>query len=344
MRSGGRFVSLAQLWCNVPKFGLGVFRKRGWGLACSLSKRSDPILGRDFVERYKNHVRLVAVLVLLMVCAYGAYELFSGDWRGALSFWSGRLHLLGAALLLHAADISFDCVLWAFVLREFGIRMPVRDTALAFLTGYAGLLLPVQLGRFIRSDSISRLGHGELKTAAKGELVLLFLTGIAALAVLAGIVGFLVFPPLGLLAAMAVMGSALFVAEHASGFLANKLPTMQPGYWWRKRTFVIGMLAGVGWLINGTELYIVVHDIPGNVKLYHTCFMTPANAILGSGTGLPGGVGAIEGLLGVSLSLVDVPTTHLALAVGAYRLVAFWVWIPIGWVAFTIVNRLAPQK
>jgi len=54
---------------------------------------------------------------------------------------------------------------------------------------------------------------------------------------------------------------------------------------------------------------------------------------------LPGGIGATEGILGASLRLRSVPMEHLAIAIAAFRLITFWIWIPLGWLALAVVNR-----
>lgn len=46
-----------------------------------------------------------------------------------------------------------------------------------------------------------------------------------------------------------------------------------------------------------------------------------------------------EALLGLSLGQQGVPEEHLAVGVAAFRIVTFWVWIPIGWLALALVGR-----
>jgi uncharacterized membrane protein YbhN (UPF0104 family) len=65
--------------------------------------------------------------------------------------------------------------------------------------------------------------------------------------------------------------------------------------------------------------------------------------VLGVATGLPGGIGATEGLLGAGMRLRSVPVEHLAVAVAAFRLITFWVWIPIGWLAMGLLRRKARE-
>ena len=62
-------------------------------------------------------------------------------------------------------------------------------------------------------------------------------------------------------------------------------------------------------------------------------------AIRSQSTGLPGGIGATEGILGASLSFRQVPVEHLAVAVAAFRMITFWIWIPVGWLALLALRR-----
>ena len=304
----------------------------------------------DFVKRHltmnfvRRHLRLVAFLILAIVTVYGLSRLFSGDWRSALSFWRGKVPVLCLCVVLQAMDIGFDSYLWSLILREFDVRYERKIGTLVFMSGYAGLFLPFQLGRFIRSEAIARLGLGEFGEAVKAEFVLLFLTAVSAVAVVAGVATYAVFPWAVPVAVLGVIGAGLFFADRAFALLARTPVKLPPGYWWRWRTFVIGCLTMVGWFVNGNLLYLVVHDLPGSIQYWQALFVTPANLLLGQATGLPGGVGAVEGFIGVTLRLLQMPPTHLALAVAAFRLVTFWIWLPIGWLAFTAVNRIVAKQ
>ena len=54
-------------------------------------------------------------------------------------------------------------------------------------------------------------------------------------------------------------------------------------------------------------------------------------------------IGATEGLLGASLKVRSVPVEHLAIAVAAFRLVTFWMWIPVGWIAIALLRKQSPE-
>jgi uncharacterized membrane protein YbhN (UPF0104 family) len=80
------------------------------------------------------------------------------------------------------------------------------------------------------------------------------------------------------------------------------------------------------------------------MSLWDSLFFGPGTAVLGVATGLPGGIGATEGLLGAALKVRSVPIEHLAIAIAAFRLITFWMWIPIGWIAIAMLRKMTPKS
>jgi len=287
-------------------------------------------------------MRLLALLLLACVTIYGLATLFSGDWRAALGYWRGKGALLLFALLLQLADISIDSLLWCVLQRESGVRVTPRKGYLIFLTGYAGLLLPMQMGRIVRADLVGRLGLGRTSESIKGELAHIYLVFGAAAGLLAGVTASRLHWALAPFSvSMAILG-ALFFADRLFALLASTPVRMPDGFWRRPAVIAVAFFAMIGWCINGTILYLMVRGLPGDVQFWQTLIIAPGNAVLGMATGLPGGIGAVEGLLGVSLRLLEVSGGQLALAVASFRLVTFWFWVPVGWLCLTLMNRRIP--
>ena len=288
--------------------------------------------------------RTIAFIVLLGVTAWGAVSFFNGDWRETLAHWQHRWPVLWLAFFLHLADVSFDALLWKWILQDFDIRIDYRRAWVIFFSGFAGLLLPLQLGRLIRSDGVARLGLGPLGQAARAEFVLFFMSGAGAVAIVSGILTYVIFPWAAPFVALSVVAGFLFMARPAFALLQKTKLTFPEGYWWRPRTYLLAVLTMLGWLIDGTALFGVVHGLPGAIQLWQAWLVMTGNWLLSTCTGLPGGVGAMEGFLGVSLRFLEMPPADLAFAVGAYRLATFWVWIPIGWLFLLRVNRWVGRK
>jgi uncharacterized membrane protein YbhN (UPF0104 family) len=114
-------------------------------------------------------------------------------------------------------------------------------------------------------------------------------------------------------------------------------------FWWSKSSFAIVGIEAAGWAMHGIAFFILVADLPGDLTVWDALFYAPGSAVLGVVTGLPGGVGATEGLLGTALRFHQVPAEHLALVVGAFRIITFWLRLPIGWLALAWVKRRSPK-
>jgi uncharacterized protein (TIRG00374 family) len=145
-------------------------------------------------------------------------------------------------------------------------------------------------------------------------------------------------------AAVVVIIVMVFLGNTINQLLTHTRLRLPPSFWWNSSTFGIILVNLVGWVAHGLALYVVVQDLPGEIQLWDSLIMGPGSAVLGVATGLPGGIGATEGILGAAMRLKSVPIEYLAVAVAAFRVVTFWMWIPIGWLAISYVQRRANRK
>ena len=143
------------------------------------------------------------------------------------------------------------------------------------------------------------------------------------------------------IAALAVIAVSLFLGDQIADRLTGTKLELPAAFWWRWKTLAIIAIEMAGWVAHGAAFYLVIKGLPGNANLWDALFYAPASSVLGVATGLPGGIGATEGLLGASLRLMKIPGEYLVLAVGAFRLITFWFWLPIGWIALAVLKRRA---
>jgi hypothetical protein len=176
----------------------------------------------------------------------------------------------------------------------------------------------------------------------KAETVLFVLDGVSVLALLAGLVAYRFNPWFAVPAAAAVVAVLVYPGDRIADRLAHTHFRFDPRFWWSWPTLGVVLVQMAGWMAHGVALFVVVRNLPGAMSLWDALFFAPGSAVLGSGTGLPGGIGATEGLLGASLRFREVPTEHLAIAVTAFRLMTFWIWIPIGWLALVALRGRKP--
>jgi uncharacterized membrane protein YbhN (UPF0104 family) len=289
--------------------------------------------------KFLGPARAIALLVLAAVTAVGVWTFVTGDWSAVISYWREHWVLIPALALLSIVDVVLEAIAWAWLYSRFGVKAFDRSSVLVYLAGRAGLLLPAQLGRLIRPDAMVRMGKGSFMQCLKAETLLFVLDGVSVLSLLAALLAYKVAHWAALPAGLASIAVMLFVGDKLAELLAHTHLSIERGFWWTGSTIAVVLISMAGWIAHGLGLYVVVADLPGSVTLWDALAFGPGSAVLGTGTGLPGGIGVTEGLLGASLRLRGVPVEHLAIVVAAFRLITFWIWIPIGWLALIVTRR-----
>lgn len=293
-------------------------------------------------SRLYTYSRYIAFIILAAISAFAVYSLATGDWNAVSDFWAHRGQIVPALILISIIDVLLEGLAWGWVYHRFEIRTFDRVGALSFLAGRAGLPMPAQLGRLIRPDSMIKQGRTTVLHAVKAETVVFGLDAISVVALLGGLMVYQVFPRLTPFAVLGGIAAAMVLGNIVTNLLTKTKLHLPLRFWWRWSTFFIILLMMIGWVAHGLALFIVVDGLPGEMTLWDSLFFGPGTAVLGVATGLPGGIGATEGLLGTAMKVRSVPTEHLAIAIAAFRLITFWMWIPIGWVAIYALRKIRP--
>jgi len=290
-------------------------------------------------QKIMDYARPAALVTLLLVTAVGVYKFATGDWTDVIQYW--RAHLAIVPLLIGFAilDVILESIAWMWSYTRLKIVAFDRAAGTIYLAGRAGLLMPAQLGRLIRPDAMVRLGRASMTDCLKAEAVMFVLDGVSVLALLAGLLVFRINPWLAIPATLLIAITMVYPGDKLAELLAHTRMHFPAGFWWSWPTMGIVAVQMAGWVAHGFALFVVVAELPGAMTLWDSLFFAPGAAVLGTGTGLPGGIGATEGILGASLRFREVPVEHLAIAVAAFRLITFWIWIPVGWLALLAVKR-----
>ena len=283
--------------------------------------------------------RPLALVILLIVTAVGVYKFTTGDWTDVVQYWAGHLAIIPLLIAFAILDVILESLAWMWSYARLKIRAFDRAAAMVYLAGRAGLLMPAQLGRLIRPDAMVRLGRSSMTNCLKAEAVMFVLDGVSVLALLAGLLIFKFYPWLAVPTVIVVVVVMVYPGDKLAELLAHTRLHFPAQFWWSWPTMGIVFVQLAGWVAHGFALFVVVAGLPGAMTLWDSLFFAPGAAVLGTGTGLPGGIGATEGFLGASLRFRSVPVEHLAVAVAAFRLITFWAWIPIGWLALLVVRR-----
>lgn len=289
--------------------------------------------------KYLGPARAVALLVLAAVTGVGVWTFVTGDWTAVIAYWREHWILIPILAVLSIVDVLLEAIAWAWLYTRCGVKAFDRHGALVYLAGRAGMLLPAQLGRLIRPDAMVRSRGASFIQCLKAETLLFVLDGVSVLSLLAALFAFKASAWAAVPAGLAVIAILLFVGDRIAELLAHTHLSIERGFWWTVPTIAVVFINMTGWIAHGLGLYVVVADLPGTVTLWDALAFGPGSAVLGTGTGLPGGIGVTEGLLGASLRFRGVPVEHLAIVVAAFRFITFWVWVPIGWLALLATRR-----
>ena len=292
-------------------------------------------------SRIYHYSRYLAFFILAVISAYAVYEVSTGDWADVKAFWAAHAGIIPLLIFISVFDVALEGLGWAWVYHRFGIRTFDKIGFLAFVAGRAGLPMPAQLGRLIRPDAMVKHHRTPALQALKAEAVVFGLDAVSVLVLLGGLVLYRIEPVAVPFAVALAIAVAMLLGNTVTAVLTKTRLHLPLNFWWTWSTLGIILIMMTGWIAHGIALHVVVMDLPGEMGLWDSLFFAPATAVLGVATGLPGGIGAVEGLLGASLKIRSVPVEHLAIAIAAFRLITFWMWIPLGWAALAALRKIS---
>jgi uncharacterized protein (TIRG00374 family) len=97
---------------------------------------------------------------------------------------------------------------------------------------------------------------------------------------------------------------------------------------------VVGAIGGP--LVQVAALSLCVHAMGGHLPVVQVAAVYLGGHVVASAAPVPGGLGALEAALIAGLSSLGMPAGAATSAVLIYRLLTYWLTIPIGWVALKI--------
>ncbi|HTT89763.1 MAG TPA: lysylphosphatidylglycerol synthase transmembrane domain-containing protein [Acidimicrobiales bacterium] len=100
------------------------------------------------------------------------------------------------------------------------------------------------------------------------------------------------------------------------------------------------IVGGFGWpMVEVVAFAICVHAVGGNLPFVQVAGIYLGGNLVASIAPVPGGLGALEAALVAGLSGLGMPVGAAASAVLIYRLLTFWLTIPVGWVALKLADK-----
>ncbi len=95
-----------------------------------------------------------------------------------------------------------------------------------------------------------------------------------------------------------------------------------------------------GWpMVEVVAFALCVHAVGGTLPFVQVAAIYLGGSLVASIAPVPGGLGALEAALVAGLSGLGMPVGTAASAVLIYRLLTFWLTIPVGWAALKLAER-----
>ena len=92
-------------------------------------------------------------------------------------------------------------------------------------------------------------------------------------------------------------------------------------------------------MVEVVAFALCVHAVGGTLPFVQVAAIYLGGSLVASIAPVPGGLGALEAALVAGLSGLGMPVGTAASAVLIYRLLTFWLTIPVGWAALKLAER-----
>jgi len=291
-----------------------------------------------------QRLRLGIVSLLACVTVFVAWRFLREDGLEALTTWQGNLGWVALAIAMNLIGVAMDAICWTWTYRRCGLTVRGRVGLALFMSGYALQFLPAQTGRLVRPEAARRLGLGALRRGVEAEASLVYLDLSAVGLLIVTLALWQWHPAAGLMAGLTLATAALA----AAGMIARLLPAwagaLRPSLFWILPGALCLGLRVLDRCLIGTVMLVLLWPVAGPVAYSRVALYALIGDSAGSDSGMPGGLGVAEPVLGWLLQMAELPAAQIVIVVGLYHLITFWVMVPIGWAAWLYVQRLPSRS
>lgn len=291
-----------------------------------------------------KHLRLWIVSLLACVTVFVAWRFLREDGLEALTTWRGNLGWVALAIALNLLGVAMDALCWTWTYRRCGLAVRGWTGLALFASVYALQFLPAQTGRLVRPESARRLGLGTLRRGIEAEASLVYLDLSAVALLIVALVLWQWHPAAGLIAGITLAASALAAAGIVARLLPGWAATLRPSLFWSWQGALCLGLRVLDRCLIGTVMLVLLWPVVGPVAYARVALYALIGDTAGSASGMPGGLGVAEPVLGGLLRLAELPAAQIVIVVGLYRLITFWAMVPLGWAAWLYVQRLPARS
>jgi uncharacterized protein (TIRG00374 family) len=312
----------------------------------------------------KTNIRRILVAMLLGVCVYGAFVVYSG-----LDKIGRSLEHFRPTAFLFACGLAFGNYLlrylkWEFYLSRLGIRNVGKvDSFLTFLSGFVLTVTPGKVGEVFKSLILFET-HAVPMTKTAPIIVAERATDVIGIVVLivfgasfgfggglmwAGIGAGLVLALLVVVANRKLSLGMIALSARLPGRLGKMAPKLEAAYdslqmMLKPQNLVLpSVLSSGAWMLECLALWVILGGFGESTSIPLSTFFYATSTLVGAIVPVPGGLGVTESaLMGQMTTMGGVEKSTATAAMILVRFATLWFAVVVGFVALSLMKRRHP--
>ena len=309
----------------------------------------------------KANIRRILVAMLLGVCVYGGFVVYSGLGKISASLAHFHVSAFVIACVLAFGNYVLRFLKWEFYLSRLGIRgVKKMDSFLTFLSGFVLTVTPGKVGEVFKSlilfetydvpmTTTAPIIVAERATDVIGIVVLIVFGasfGLGGGLMGAGIGTGLVLALLVVVANRKLSLQLIALVARMPGRFGKIAPKLEAAYeslatMLKPQNLVVPSLLSAGaWMLECLALWIILDGFGTPIPVPLATFFYSTSTLIGAIVPVPGGLGITEGaLMGQMTQLGHVEESTAAAAMILVRFATLWFAVIVGFIALSLMKR-----
>lgn len=312
----------------------------------------------------KGNIRKILVAMLLGVCVYGAFVVYSGlgKIKASLDHFHATAFLIACGLAFGNYVIRF--LKWEFYLSRLDIKgVKKMDSFLTFLSGFVLTVTPGKVGEVFKSLILFETYGVPMTTTAPIVVAerATDVVGIVLLIIFGATVGFsggLLWAGIGsglVLVLLVIVGNKklsmalIGLVGKLPGKLGKIAPKLEMAYGSLatmlapRNLFLPSLLSAGAWMLECLALWIILDGFGSGIPVPLATFFYSTSTLVGAIVPVPGGLGITEGsLLGQMTKLGHIEESTATAAMILVRFATLWFAVIVGFIALSLMKRRFP--
>lgn len=297
------------------------------------------------------------IIILIMISVYIVFTIFSDFEKVVSSIKEIDKQKLSIAIGILIVTIGLKTVRWHFFLRRVTTQIPLKQSILYYLAGYAFILSPGRAGEIIRSPFIKRDYGISISKTAPIVLVERFYDMLAITLIIGiGLIfsdfnKTIIVLPIGFVIAMCLIirnrtaCSKTLIKISKIKIFSKWIPNVDESFevifsLMKTRFFLTGMIVSiVNCILEATAVYLLILGLGENINFVNLVVLFHTTGFAANASLIPGGLGVLEGGL-IGLLVLYKIKYEIALSVTIlFRLLSTGMFSVIGLISLRIISK-----